>query len=59
MMLTVYSMEPPPSPKPSFVRNSNLAQMSEDFLYHLSLDTKNYDLKDMFKDVKVSSWFNL
>lgn len=45
-------MEPPPSPKPSFVRNVNLATMDEDYLYHLALDTKNNDLKDMFRDVK-------
>lgn len=46
-------MEPPPSPKPSFVRNVNLAAMDEDYLYHLALDTKHNDLKDMFRDVKV------
>lgn len=45
-------MEPPPSPKPSFVRNVNLAAMDEDYLYHLALDTKHNDLKDMFRDVK-------
>lgn len=49
----VFSMEPPPSPKPSFVRNANLANMKEDYLYHLALDSKNHDLRDMFKDVKV------
>ncbi|XP_062570346.1 uridine phosphorylase 2-like isoform X1 [Saccostrea cucullata] len=46
------NMEPPPSPKPSFVRNVNLAAMKEDYLYHLALDTEHHDLKDMFKDVR-------
>ena len=46
-------MEPPPSPLPNFLRNPNIKHMDQDVLYHLALDNKTHDLKDMFKDVKV------
>jgi len=34
------------------VRNPNIADMEEDFLYHFALGTKTHDLKAMFEDVK-------
>lgn len=39
----------------SAVRPSNphLSQMNDDNLYHLALDTRGYDLRAMFNDVKV------
>ena len=34
--------------------NLNLAELEDDFFYHLYLGKKTNDLKEMFGDVKVS-----
>jgi len=39
----------------SYVANPNLAELSQDFLYHINLGTKSHNLKEMFSGVKVSS----
>lgn len=35
------------------LQNEHLVKLDNDILYHLGLDTQNYDLPKMFGDVKV------